>query len=138
MSTDGVDHVNVYSRASTELGRLLSNFAHTPFKLGDNWFESVEGWWYWRKTGDERLRHLHGLEAKHLGQSLPQRFGGPIADPTREELLAVYQAKCDQNPRVRELLLKNRLPFDHYYVYGGMRKDTHHRWTGQLWSEVRP
>jgi hypothetical protein len=47
-SEDGVTHINVYSRGNTELGRLLSNFAHTPFshpEFGE--FASVEGFWYW-------------------------------------------------------------------------------------------
>jgi hypothetical protein len=42
-SEDGVTHINVYSRGNTELGRLLSNFAHTPFshpEFGE--FASVE------------------------------------------------------------------------------------------------
>lgn len=30
--TDGVDHINIYSRGRTPLGQALSNFAHTPFE----------------------------------------------------------------------------------------------------------
>lgn len=43
---DGIDHINVYSGGATELGRLLTNFAHTPFENEYGKFESVEGFWY--------------------------------------------------------------------------------------------
>ena len=49
---DGIDHINTYSKGKTELGKLLTNFAHTPFvhpKYGE--FQSVEGFWYFKKTG---------------------------------------------------------------------------------------
>lgn len=141
---DGVDHINVYSKGETELGRLLSNFARTPFMLGGLKFESVEAWWYWRKAPDanpsERnfLRSLHGFRAKEIGRMLSGVQARPVrGDPTREELLAVYQAKADQNQRVKQLLAENKLPFDHYYVYNGKSCSTPHRWTGTLWSEVK-
>ena len=28
---DGIEHINIYSKGKTELGRLLTNFAQTPF-----------------------------------------------------------------------------------------------------------
>lgn len=154
MHKDGVDHINVYSKGQTELGRLLSNFAQTPFELEVETtvhypktlrFASVEAWWYWRKAKahgvDEKahldeLRTLYGLEAKRYGQDLTR--SAPPSDPTRQELLRVYQAKVACNPRIAAMLRKNKLPFDHYYVYNGRRQDTHHRWTGLLWNEVKP
>lgn len=30
---DGITHINVYSKGATELGRLLTNFAHTPLHI---------------------------------------------------------------------------------------------------------
>ena len=45
---DGIDHINVYSKGKTVLGRALSNFSYSririPF-LGT--FLSVEAFWYW-------------------------------------------------------------------------------------------
>lgn len=34
---DGIDHINVYSKGKTELGKLLSNFARTPFENANFW-----------------------------------------------------------------------------------------------------
>lgn len=132
---DGVDHINVYSKGVTELGRLLSNFAATPFSIGGLLFRSVEGWWYWRLTGIDRCRFLSGYAAKEFGrtQTIVNR---PI---TKEELLVVYQAKADQNETVCKMLKANEgeLPYDHYYLYGDKVVETKWRWTGQLWSEVK-
>lgn len=130
---DGVHHINVYAKGATELGRLLSNFANTPFSVGGLLFRSVEGWWYWRLTGIDRCRFLAGYAAKEFGRSQVV-----IALPiNKQELLPIYQAKCDQNEQVHKLLAANKLPYDHYYVYGGKIIETKWRWTGQIWSEVK-
>lgn len=72
---DGVDHINVYSRGRTGLGRVLTNFAHTPFTVPEHGtFASVEGYWYWLQcpagAARERLRPLHGHRAKQIGREL--------------------------------------------------------------------
>lgn len=131
---EAADHINVYSRSASPLGRMLSNFAHTPFELHGIRFESVEGWWYWRKTGVLDCASKYGLEAKRFGQM--QRVVN-TSDPTREELREVYLAKARANPGLQRLLLESTLPFDHYYEYNGKRVDTKHRWTGQLWNDIR-
>jgi hypothetical protein len=134
---DGVTHINVYSKGRTWLGRQLSNFAETPFKYDNHIFASVEGWWYWRQVQDDKLLHLHGTEAKSIGRLLVLQSGKIPGAPTIGKLLEVYKAKVKYNPSIEKELRKNVLPFDHYYVMrGGKRINTHHQWTGQLWSEV--
>ena len=32
-SKDGIDHINIYSKGKTELGKYLSNFTYAPIKL---------------------------------------------------------------------------------------------------------
>ena len=112
---DGKNHINIYSHGKTELGRLLSHFAHTPFVhpfFGP--FNSMEGFWYYLKaaTKDEKLRQLYGSEAKFYGKRLPsvrvKNFNILIVD-------ANYH-KVNQNPRLGNLLVQSTLPFDHYYV----------------------
>ena len=111
---DGIDHINVYSRGKTALGRQLSNFASTPFKHPtDGDFLTVEGWWYWTMTG---LIRTH---------------------PTEEELIVTYRAKLDCNPDLKIALEQNRLPLEHYYVYGGkvvIPKEW--QWTAKLWEKL--
>ncbi len=132
---DGLTHINVYSRGRTELGRLLSNFAHTPFSIPEcGPFASVEGWWYWRNCRDDRLRLLSGLPAKILGRELCPI---PKAPPSREELKVIYLYKIEANRKVLRLLIESSLPFTHYYVNAGRYNQTFWRWTGELWNEVR-
>lgn len=134
---DGVDHINVYSQGNTELGRLLSNFAHTPFRiplLGE--FESVEGLWYWYLTGEEKCRHLIGYKAKEFGQK--QTLLYPEIEFPPRLLKIVYKAKLKYNPHIKEMLLKNTLPFKHYYVYNDkIVTPKQWQWTATLWQEIK-
>lgn len=125
---DGVTHINVYSKGKTELGRLLSNFAHTPFEhYKHGHFSSVEAYWYWLSTGmrHDELRGLHGFDAKRVGTALH----GDNGEITRVEIknfnAMIKQAilqKIEQNPKLRDLLHYSDLPLTHYYVWGAGEK----------------
>ena len=114
---DGIYHINTYSKSRTELGRLLSNFANTPFEHPEyGFFESMEGFWYWCATGKkhEVLKTVYGYEAKKFGMEYE-----PIHNDAFE--YDIYQgmvAKLVQTPRLHEQLSKNHLPLAHYYTYG--------------------
>jgi hypothetical protein len=132
---DGKTHINVYSRSKSKLGRLLSNFAHTPFYHPEHGlFASVEGFWYWLMTGDEVLRELHGVKAKFYGRDL---FRTRL-EPTREELKVAYLSKLNYNRELKKLLLENELPLAYYYVYGPkVHVPEAYQWTITLWEEIR-
>lgn len=66
---DGISHINVYSKGRTGIGRFLSNFTFYPIHTVDGEFHSIEGYWYWLTCRDDRLRYLHGYEAKKLGRN---------------------------------------------------------------------
>ena len=120
--TDGIDHINIYSKGKTELGRLLTNFAHTPFTYhpyGE--FASIEAFWYYAKTGwvNEHLKPLYGFKAKEEGKKC-----SVVHCPQFEELiLEAIRCKLRQNKYLRELLTNSTLPLTHYYAYG-----TPHNW----------
>lgn len=132
---DGVAHINVYSKGRTELGRLLSNFAYTPFTIPFlGMFNSVEGFWYYILTGNNVCRALSGWQAKDIGRKLPI-----IREvPTKRELKIAYKAKMKYNPIVRQGLLLNDLPLVHYYVYGDkIVVPEEWQWTATLWEEIK-
>lgn len=131
---DGVTHINVFSRGQTDLGRLLSNFAHTPFTILDQVFESVEGWWYWYCTGQKynHLKSLYGFKAKQEGKKYES-----VITPTKEILFQIYESKVNSNPPIHHMLVNSTLPFTHYYVFNGEVVQTKWEWTGSLWNEVR-
>ncbi len=119
---DGVTHINVYSRGRTELGRLLSNFAHTPFthpKFGE--FASVEGFWYWLSLGEQynELRSLYGHKAKMVANDLKAK-GAKVCKLRlfQKYVQEAITCKLEQNPHIYKMLKESSLPLLHYYVYG--------------------
>lgn len=131
---DGIDHINVYSKGKTLLGRKLSNFADTPFELSnDGFFRTVEGYWYWIMTGLEELRTLPGWECKQVGK----RATLLRTCPTKTELSKAYRAKLEAHSDIAEALRNNKLPLAHYYVYNGkVVEPKEWQWTAQLWNEI--
>lgn len=115
---DGITHINIYSKGKTVLGRLLSNFAETPFIYDGISFRSVEGCLFYFRTGDKRFIHLHGNEAKKLGDSLPCK-----KIETSKLLKKWFLAKLKFNPAIVSMLLDNKLPFSHYYFMYGSKID---------------
>ncbi len=115
---DGIDHINVYSKGETKLGRALSNFAELPFKhplYGK--FASMEGYWYWVKTGKmhEHFREYSGFYAKKVGKQYEA-----IKNPNFElDIRQGIKCKLYQRPNLFRDLLNNNLPLKHYYCYGG-------------------
>lgn len=114
---DGVDHINIHSMGKTELGRLLSHFAHTPFVhpyFGP--FYSMEGFWYFARSGfnESRLRYLSGFRAKQVGKELGYKWYKDF----KEDIIAANYQKIIQHDNIRELMIASELPFDHYYTFG--------------------
>ncbi len=123
---DGVTHINIYSKGKTELGRLLSNFGHTPFKHPDyGFFSSIEAFWYWLSLGksNDNLRSLYGYQAKKEGAALrvaleKQGNKPPHIDNFKAEIKKAILCKIEQNERLSSLLKNSTLPLTHYYVWG--------------------
>lgn len=133
---DGVNHVNVYSKGKTELGRLLTNFADTPFKHPVyGWFRTVEGFWYWLKTGMqyEQLRDVAGWEAKMLGKKWPS----VDVEHFDQKIKTAIRAKLIQHPHILRMLIDNELPLTHYYVMQGRIKHAGYEWINEYYMEVR-
>jgi len=118
-TNDGIDHINIYSRGVTKLGRALSNFARSPFihsEYGE--FESMEGFWYWIATNKKHdiLRSLYGYQAKKVGMS----FKRVEIEGFDSMMIEAIKMKIDQNKALRQAVYNSTLPFTHYYHYGDM------------------
>jgi hypothetical protein len=127
---DGADHINIYSKARTKLGKRLSNFDHSPFKhtkYGN--FESVEGFWYWLATGKkhDELRKLYGINAKKKGQEIAKEFGERTLfdQDDIEDILEAIRCKLRQNKDILNMLIESELPFEHYYCWYGKNNDSY-------------
>lgn len=101
--------------------RLLSNFAHTPFVLDGERYESVEGFWQSLKTEDPILRRkiasmVEPLDTRQLGRSVAN---GSSVFTYRNKMYVVaslehhilleraIRAKVDQNEDVALQLLQS-------------------------------
>ena len=113
---DGIDHINVYSKGRTPLGKWLSNFAYSPIETEDGHFDSVEGYWYWLSCKDEKLRKLFGWQAKSYGREV----GGKDClneEVFKNKIKSAIKIKIESNVDMKLKLENCKLPLLHYYVY---------------------
>lgn len=140
---DGITHINTYSRGRTELGRLMSNFAATPFTFEPyGTFASGEAFWYWYLTGQQHddLKPLVGYAAKELGRTYEKdridSFGLLSDDIAIITEMMVH--KTISTPRLYELLEQSTLPFCHYYCPKGVVQLMDGlEWFNQAWEDIR-
>lgn len=116
---DGVTHINVYSKAQTELGRFLSNFSDSyTLTDGDGQFRTIEGYWYWLSTKDERLRHYPGYMCKKIGRELGGKDWLSEDEFQRKIMYAITVKIVSHLEMSKRLVETGSLPLTHYYVYG--------------------
>lgn len=125
---DGLDHINVFSRGKTPLGKKLTNFHRSYFehpKYGK--FASVEAFWYFRLLLEhgihsEEIKMTFGFSAKELGRKLL-----PVKDDDsdcsfsvefKEDICEAVRCKLRQNKDILKELTYSTLPLVHYYFYG--------------------
>jgi len=138
---DGLTHINIYSRANTDLGKALSNFSHLPIehpKYGR--FESIEGFWYWVSTGKQQdiLRTFYGIMAKKEGLTYPKIHSDTFMDEIKEAI----KLKIEQHPKLKQALIESTLPFTHYYYYGTIDNckivdQEKQQWLAEYFNELR-
>lgn len=121
-NNDGVTHINIYSKAKTELGRFLSNFADCNVETEDGRFRTIEGYWYWLglKLGTpdrEQLRVTNGFDSKFIGRIMRSPDWNDQPDFQRKILNAIA-TKILSNVEMKKALRQSTLPLVHYYVYG--------------------
>jgi hypothetical protein len=133
---DGIDHINIYSKGRTELGRFLSNFAHTPINTEDGQFASIEGYWYWLGSGHDVLRELYGFKAKSMGKSLVKTRHIHEQEFKRKIYAACWQ-KIYSRPDMFSEFADSNLPFTHYYAYGNKIVNAGHTWVVDMWTNFR-
>lgn len=126
---DGETHINIYSQGKTAIGRWLSNFTHEPINIeGDGYFPSIESYWYFLRTGgDERFHKVSGFNAKKLGKEL-QDDHTPIDDTFIEKIKHALDLKIKVDKTKMREFAASTLPFCHYYVFGGAKKDAGYEW----------
>lgn len=134
---DGVTHINIYLKAKTPLGRMLSHSASLGFKHPtEGQFVSLEGFWYWISTGRkyEILKQLSGFKAKEYGKQYPKENDKLFKLRIKEAIFC----KITQNLELKSLFIESHLPFTHYYVYGGkVIEPSNLEWLVEMYEKMR-
>ncbi|MBA4027306.1 MAG: hypothetical protein C0473_03595 [Cyanobacteria bacterium DS3.002] len=103
--------LNVSSKSSDDIGRLMSNFAETPFTLKGQRFASVEGFYQSLKFTDAEMRsrvaNMSGPIAKSFGRkgtAEAATFEGntfPFGSAQHHDLIKdALRAKLEQHPQI--------------------------------------
>jgi hypothetical protein len=116
---------------------MLSNWYHAPFlnKYTDLTFYTVEGLIFYLGSNDPWFCTVSGWEAKKEGTKRDRHIRIPNFEKVIKEAL---REKIEQNPRIKELLKKSALPFDHYYLYNGrIFRPKKWTWIVEEWEIIR-
>jgi hypothetical protein len=111
---DGVDHLNIWSFAKTELGVLLSFSTNLRFNHEQLFnFSSIDCLWQYITIIEpsEKIRNVPSRILRSMVKELPKRsvvnFRAVIMD-------ANWQ-KIQQYPDIKDAIIESTLPFDFYY-----------------------
>ena len=131
---DGVECINIYSKAKTQLGFQLSNFSPLAIEGGGHRFASVEAWWYWFETGKKHdcLKPLSGFAAKREGRKFEK-----VQRVTPALFKEIALLKLEQHPALKDALKASTLPLVHYYEFGGKIVWPKRDFTARVWAEIR-
>jgi hypothetical protein len=144
---DGITHINVHTKAGTELGKMLAYYFESPFThpyFGR--FKCIEGFRCYIRGGckDDVFRTLNGYRANKrattgVENGTYKKFNVPHL---KDVLLHANFFKIDQNKDVKEELItfKPNLPFDHYFLHGPGKVLIHPQdaeWTIDIFTELR-
>ncbi len=103
--------LNVYSRSDEEIGRLMSNFAPTPFTIDGVEYASVEGFYvsllFLEDEKREKVRKLYGIVVKNMGKKsklTETTYGGETfalgSDKHVELIKRAIRAKLEAHPAI--------------------------------------
>lgn len=127
-ATDGIDHINIYSKSKTALGQMLSNFYQFEIQTEDGTFWSVEAYWAWlsvpelcKKRNDLRAK-MSGWAAKQMGHQLVAEYGKRTDLEFERKIMAAIRYKINHFKPLIKPFIKD-LPFVHYYCWGNPGKD---------------
>lgn len=139
---DSIDHINIYTRAATTLGRMMTNLSNSPIdhpRFG--LFRTLEGLWVFLKTGEchDQFRVLSGFDCRKQGKDVAPVWNNNFQ---RDFKIGIV-LKILGDSELRTLLQASTLPFAHYYYYGrepGKQKlivPRGHDWQIDFWTSMR-
>lgn len=132
---DGIDHLNIYSKAKTDLGQFLSNFYNFYQETNHGFFCSLEGYWQFLKSRNDIFRNMKGLEAKEYSKK--NKIKGTLSEEDQKHFKDACTCKLFANPYYLNQFISSKLNFTHYYVMNENVVDTPHTWLVSYWEGLR-
>ena len=135
---DGIDHINIWTKARTPLGKQLSNLAYKDFthpRYG--YFNTMEGFWHWLATGKQHeiFRSVSGFKAKTESKNYNK-----VNNPDFEkEICEALTCRFNEHRDMLFNFVDSHLPFKHYFVYGDRVQDQteKYQWMIDYYHEYR-
>ncbi|MBT5491936.1 hypothetical protein HOK00_06735, partial [bacterium] len=118
---DGIEHLNVYSKAKTVLGRKLTNMSNVSFNIEIEGkiinFKSLEGYWYFLKKKlllkekDLKYSEYDCFEAKDRGKKELKDLSLSKSDYEvfQKKIKESLRLKVEQNSDIQRLMIMNDL-----------------------------
>lgn len=142
-SLDSIDHLNIYSKAATKLGRFLTNptlftFYFPPLKRH---FKSIEHLWFYLSTKDERILDLKSpWDIKpFIRQNKIKSYHNPMFKSLIVQAMCYKIHQSDRD--IFTAFITKQLPFKHYYFYGDRNnakvyEQPKHDWQVIAWEKI--
>lgn len=152
---DGITHINIYTKAQTDVGKMLSNLSDYGFSHPDfGSFRSLEGLWFWLVTDKKHdvLKTMSGFNANKEGKSLCENNDVDYKEITtskefRNQFKSGIECKLRQNTLILQKLVETGdLPLTHYYFYSPKDGDlskaktidkSEHQWQMDILEDIR-
>lgn len=116
---DGVEHINIWAKGATWLGKFLSHRTLCELNLPEGRFLCVSAYWYHLTCKeDSRLSHVNGWETELLAAqltALPKKQQLPAAE-LQAKIKKALDAKIKWSDYWQEEFTESELPFLHYYL----------------------
>ncbi len=113
---DGEDHINIWERGETELGRFLAHGTNTPFHHPVfGMFSNVECFWHYIRSEerDDRIRTMTSISGKKFSENFT-----PVKVPNfYAVIMDTNWVKIKEYPNMLNAIKENNLPLEMYYIY---------------------
>ena len=113
---DGEDHINIWEKAETPLGRFLAHGTNTPFHHPVfGMFNNVECFWHYIRSEerDDRIRTMSNVSGKKFSEN----FTSVKVPNFYAVIMDTNWVKLKEYPDKMLALKENELPLEMYYLY---------------------
>lgn len=137
---DGIDHINIWYAAETELGKVLSHsykleFHHSIFGK----FKNIETFWSYVKS-KERDDQIRSLTGKPLKQFVHDRLTICQVPNFRAIIMDAHWQRIKSSQPLMEEIRESTLRFDCYYIHAESKIRTRpdmYKWICLGFEEIR-